>query len=147
MTQSELLCPSCAQEGKQVELKTVRALVVHSDRVPAVDEVDYRFCATQGCSVVYYSPRNNVPELHLVDVKVRVGQKKPGAPTPVCYCFEYSEEDITSELEETGEAAIPGRVRAEMKAGNCFCSTSNPSGKCCWGNIQAVVRRFEENKS
>jgi len=129
-----------------VELETVRSLAACPDRIPADEGADYRFCTTKGCPVVYYSPRSDVPELSLTDVNVRVGQKMPGAPTPVCYCFAYTEEEITAELKKTGVAAIPERIRGEMKAGNCFCPKSNPSGKCCFGNVQAVVRRFEEMK-
>jgi len=144
MNQNKLPCPSCAQVGKKVELETVRSLAVHPNQVPTDEDIDYQFCISKGCPVVYYSPGRDVPEFKLEDVNVRVGQKRPGAPTPVCYCFSYSEEEITAELKETGVPGIPEKIRAEMKAGNCFCLKSNPSGKCCFGNVQAVVRRFEE---
>lgn len=141
------LCPSCSQPGKKVELKTVRSLARSPENLPTEVNSDYQFCSTHACTVVYFSAQKELPVLHLNDVTVRVGQKKPGAPTPVCYCFHYTEEEIAAEIESTGATSITDGIRAEMKAGNCFCETSNPQGSCCWGNVQAVLNRHAEKLS
>ena len=47
----------------------------------------------------------------------------------VCYCFEYSEEDIRKDYEENGKSSILERIKAEKKFGNCQCATKNPTGK------------------
>jgi CopZ-like zinc binding protein/2Fe-2S iron-sulfur cluster protein len=147
MKQSSHPCPSCGKRGKKVKMITVRSLANAPENLPTEPDPDYQFCSTHGCTVVYFSALESCPELHLNDVNVRVGQKKPGAPTPVCYCFHHTEEEIAAEIESTGATTRTDGIRAEMKAGNCFCETSNPQGSCCWANVQAVLNRFEEKLS
>jgi len=105
-------------------------------------EAHYRFCSTHGCTTVYY-PEGGGEAFHLPDVRVRVGQKRPGPPTPVCYCFHHTEEEIAQEIRRTGASTIPAAITAKVQAGACACETENPAGVCCLGNVRAAVRRAE----
>jgi len=140
-TTSTDTCPSCGERGKAVKLLTVHSLAVAPDSLPQEDP-GYRFCQTHGCAVVYYPTAEPVAVLELADVHPRVGQKHPGAPTPFCYCFDHTEEDIRDQLAASGSTTIPASIRAEIQAGNCTCEITNPQGSCCLGNVQAAVNRY-----
>ena len=47
----------------------------------------------------------------------------------VCYCFEYTEEDIRQDLAGNGRSVIMEKITAEKKAGGCDCAEKNPKGR------------------
>jgi hypothetical protein len=47
----------------------------------------------------------------------------------ICYCFEYTREDIRQDFIKHGRSVIMEKIKAEKKMGSCRCSTKNPSGK------------------
>jgi len=47
----------------------------------------------------------------------------------ICYCFNYSKDDIEKDYLENGRSLIMERISAEKKFGNCQCTTKNPKGK------------------
>ena len=47
----------------------------------------------------------------------------------VCYCFNYSAEDIRQDYRQNGHSTIMARIAAEKKDGNCRCETTNPKGR------------------
>lgn len=44
----------------------------------------------------------------------------------ICYCFDYTREDIVNDYLKNGESLIMARIAAEMKAGNCRCNEMHP---------------------
>lgn len=60
-----------------------------------------------------------------------------GDPQPqgdlVCYCYEISA--------DRADAAAYAFVRERVAAGECWCETKNPSGKCCLAELQRAVLR------
>ena len=57
----------------------------------------------------------------------------------VCYCFGYTAEEIVAEFKAAGVSGIRARIFAETKAGNCRCAELNPAGRCCLGDVGAVI--------
>lgn len=48
----------------------------------------------------------------------------------ICYCFGYSEEDITRDvLENNSRSLIIERILAEKKSEGCNCGTNHPLGR------------------
>jgi hypothetical protein len=47
----------------------------------------------------------------------------------ICYCFNYTEDDIWRDIEENGTSIIIERIKAEKKKGTCKCATKNPKGR------------------
>jgi hypothetical protein len=47
----------------------------------------------------------------------------------VCYCFEYTEEDIRRDFEANGRSTILEKIKAERNFGHCQCSVKNPKGR------------------
>jgi hypothetical protein len=47
----------------------------------------------------------------------------------VCYCFEYSKEDVKQDYKTNGRSLIIEKIIEEKKFGRCQCATKNPKGK------------------
>ena len=47
----------------------------------------------------------------------------------ICYCFEYTKNDIEQDLTKNGRSLIMEKIAAEKKAGGCDCATKNPKGR------------------
>jgi putative component of membrane protein insertase Oxa1/YidC/SpoIIIJ protein YidD len=47
----------------------------------------------------------------------------------ICYCSEYSVDDIKQDYIKNGRSLIVERILAEKNFGNCQCATKNPKGK------------------
>jgi len=47
----------------------------------------------------------------------------------ICYCFEYTRQDIEDDLKKNGRSLIVEKIQAEKKSGNCQCATKNPKGR------------------
>lgn len=48
----------------------------------------------------------------------------------ICYCFQYSEEDIVRDvMENNGVSPILEHIRSEKKKGTCNCRFNHPEGR------------------
>ena len=132
-------CPVCGQRGKTVGRLTLGALLKADRRAQIPNQQECCFCKTPTCEVVYFLPGR--PLFRKVDLSVQVGIKEPGDPTaPVCYCFGWTPQKIQAELETTGHSPVIERIKAQGKAGNCYCEVTNPQGSCCLGNVSKAVQ-------
>ncbi len=134
------VCRTCGKKGKTVSTLTVKSLV--RDHTQVSTSVTFSFCRTAECEVVYFSDQS-VFRKH--DLKVRVGVKEATNPIPLCYCFEYSRQDIRHDIETTGNTSILEKIKDEVRSGFCACEVKNPSGTCCLGDIANAVRESKQN--
>jgi|SRR6266852_334282 len=132
-------CPSCGKKGKPVAVLTVKSLVRDHTRVPS--SVSYSFCRTTECDVVYFSDQ---AVFRKPDLKVRVGIKETADPVPLCYCFDYSREDMRRHIESTGRTTILEEIKAEVQSGFCACEVKNPSGACCLGDVTRAIQEAKK---
>jgi hypothetical protein len=47
----------------------------------------------------------------------------------VCYCFNFTAEDIKKDFIAHGESTIMARIIREKKNGMCNCESNNPKGR------------------
>jgi len=47
----------------------------------------------------------------------------------ICYCFEYTREDIEQDVLKNGRSIITEKIIAEKKFGGCQCTTKNPKDR------------------
>ena len=47
----------------------------------------------------------------------------------ICYCFDYTVDDILKDIETNGKSTIVERIAAEKKKGGCQCAIKNPKGR------------------
>jgi hypothetical protein len=129
------VCPGCGRKGQAVSVLTVKSLVRTHTRVSP--RADYKFCRSPECDVVYFSTD---AVFRKPDVKIRVGLKERQDPIPLCYCFDYTREDVRRDIDGLGQTDIPLKIKAETNAGFCACQVKNPSGKCCLGEMTKAAQ-------
>lgn len=142
---SDSSCPVCLKTGKRVDSLTLKALL----NVPLTDvrRVQYRFCSTPDCPVVYYS-QDGAQSFLEIRLQERVYQKHLAADDVlVCYCFRYTTESIKAEFADNRAGTIVAMINAGIQAGQCACDIRNPQGSCCLGNVRAIVRNLEAHPS
>src|SRR5258708_19834551 len=115
-TSNPEVCPSCGKKGKPVAVLTVKSLVRDHMRVPT--SVFYSFCRTVDCEVVYFSGQAVFTK---PDVKVRVGIKETADPIPLCYCFDYSRDDIPRGIQAAGQPRALAAIKTELHAAFSAC--------------------------
>lgn len=131
-------CAACGNVGRQVESRTVRHHV-RPEHQSRVNGEAYRFCAAPACAVVYYG---GGALFTVEDVREPVAEKTSGEARPVCYCFGFSEGDVRRELASRGASTIPQRISQLANAGACACEVRNPSGACCLGLVNRIVKHL-----
>ena len=47
----------------------------------------------------------------------------------VCYCFEYTRDDIGQDVIKNGKSLIMEKIMGEKRAGGCDCAAKNPRGR------------------
>jgi hypothetical protein len=132
-------CPECGQTGKAVQGQTVKALLSVSLR--EVRDIEYLFCRTQTCPVVYFSS-DGEQTFTVEQIRERVYQKEPDThDVLVCYCFRHSVGEIRF-MPQTDRAALLTDIDAGIQAGQCACDLRNPQGSCCLGNVRGLMKRL-----
>jgi hypothetical protein len=133
-------CPDCGRKGRPVQGQTVKALL--SESLREVRDVEYLFCKTQTCSVVYFSP-DGTQSFRVEQVRERVYQKEPDSEDVfACYCFRYKVGDLRAASLE-GRAALVDDINAGINAGQCACDLRNPQGTCCLGNVREMIKAID----
>lgn len=133
-------CPHCGQTGKAVQGQTVKALLTASLRT--VREVEYRFCRTPDCPVVYFAS-DGQQTFTLEQVRGPIYQKAAADDaTPICYCFDHTVGAVRA-MTAAQRAAIVDDINAGIQAGQCACDLRNPQGSCCLGNVRELIRQLD----
>jgi hypothetical protein len=133
-------CPVCGEKGKSVQGQTVNALLLVSLR--AVQDVEYLFCKTQTCPVVYFSS-NGEQTFTIEQVRERVYQKEPDSDDVfVCYCFRHTVGELSAASPESRRTIVDD-INTGINAGQCACDLRNPQGSCCLGNVRGLIKRVE----
>jgi hypothetical protein len=118
---------------------TVGALLKPEHRASIPREDGFYFCRTADCDAVYFRP--NEVLFRKRDLRVPVHQKESENPkVPVCYCFDWTPEKISAEFRKTAQSTTVNQIKAQVKAGNCYCEVTNPQGSCCLGNVAQAVK-------
>lgn len=135
-TKRPLKCKECGRLGKSIKRTTLEHLLIQ-EKIAPIQDVQYFFCLTSDCDIVYFSENAN---FYKADLKVRVGLKEREEPIPVCYCFNYTKKMILDDLIQNGYSTIKERITKEAKMGNCQCQIKNPEGSCCLANVGKIIK-------
>ncbi len=138
------ICPRSGSTGKAVGRVTLESLLRPEFR----DEIGtgpWYYCPDPECDVVYFDPGGRTWEKEALSVRVGIKEKTP--PRPVCYCFDFTAEEIEAEVAETGRSTIPDTIKERCKQGLDDCEHTNPKGRCCLGDVRAVMRAAQAQSS
>jgi len=64
--------------------------------------------------------------VHLLTIFIEKGKMSRGL---ICYCFNYTADDIKNDIIENGHSTIMARITNEKKDGKCNCESTNPKGR------------------
>ncbi len=131
-------CPMNGQATRAVGRKTVERLV-KSEAMATLTPQPYYFCNAPDCDTVYVSALGD----HLIAkdmLTVRVGIKETDDPIPLCYCFGYDRQAVRDDILRKGDTDIQTIITQRVKAGECRCEETNPSGGCCLGSVAKAIK-------
>ncbi len=126
------------QRTRPVGRKTIESLIKPEVRA-ALTPQPYNICGAPDCATVYVSALGD----HLITkdmLTVRVGIKETEDPIPLCYCFGYDRKAGRDDMRRKGATDIQRIITQRVKAGDCRCEETNPSGGCCLGNVAKAIR-------
>lgn len=131
-------CPSCAETGPVVGVAPVRP------HRPDAVEGAWQHCQTVGCRVVYHLETTTVD----TDAAVtQVGSKATDRPTPVCFCFAHTADDLVADADaHDGVSTIKAAIRQAVADGHCACEHLNPSTKCCLADIHRTLKHAVDSR-
>jgi len=129
---------------KAVGRKTVESLIRAEVRSTLTPQ-PYYFCDAPDCDTVYVSVLGD----HVITkdmLTVRVGIKETEDPIPLCYCFGYDRQAVREDIRLRGETDIQQIITRHVKAGECRCEETNPSGGCCLGTVAKAIKHARAMK-
>ena len=135
------VCPMNGQVLKPIGRKTVESLVKPEVNLNLTPQ-PYYFCNAPDCDMVYVSALAD----HLITkdmLNVRVGIKETEDPIPLCYCFGYDRKAVCDDIQRNGKTDILTIIKQRVKAGECFCEETNPSGGCCLGDVNRAIKQAQ----
>ncbi len=125
------LCPLSGDPGV-----VVGAAPVWAHRPTAVAG-RWRYCPNLACEIVFFLGDDVVDDREVI---CKVGAKALAKPTPVCFCFAHTADDIRIDVTtHDGSSIIKAAVKAAVADGLCACEHLNPSGVCCLPAIHRAV--------
>lgn len=132
-----LSCPSCGRVGPLVGVAPVRP---HQHDVA---DGTWQHCATPDCPVAYYLDTDIVDTDTVI---TQVGHKATDRPTPVCFCFAHTADDLIADADDNaGESTIKAAIKQAVAEGHCACEHLNPSTKCCLAEIHRTLKAVAAN--
>ena len=132
-------CVACGMQGWPVKRQTILHHLRH-EHLGRVSEEAFRFCPERNCEVVYYS--NCGTKFEANDLREPVGAKLIGDTRPICYCFGFAECDVRKQIRQTGHTTIATTISSLIREGMCACEIRNPSGRCCLGDLNQLIKRL-----
>lgn len=122
---NKAICPVNGKSYSGVSIKTI----LHHVKKPwqlNVPNQSYYFCNDPNCDVVYFGEDNFT--LGRNDLRIEVGQKSHDPNRTICYCFDVTKSDLSSDKTREQSKSF---VLKQTKNSTCDCEIRNPSGKCC----------------
>ncbi len=132
------VCPMSGQVTRPVGRKTVESLV-KAEFTATLRPQPYYFCNAPDCDTVYVSALGD----HLIGkdmLTTRVGIKENEDPIPLCYCFGYERRTVRDDIRRNGYTDIQKIITERVRAGECRCEETNPSGGCCLGAVAKAIQ-------
>jgi len=133
------VCPICKDKAKEVSPITIKSLVKNEYIKELLSIEDFFYCQTPNCEVIYFKLNEIIKQEHLIK---EVGLKEWANPKTVCYCFNWTKEKISDEVNKLGKTNAIGDISEKMNSIGCDCEHQNPSGKCCLKDVKKVIKEL-----
>lgn len=126
------VCPRCGGPGRGVTSITLAAQVAPPRLATLAERDGWRLCPTAKCDVVYFLGAETLERDAVLSTPFH---KSEDPARLVCFCFSHTVAAVTA-----AGAPLRAAIAAECNAGRDDCERLNPQGRCCLGNVDAVLR-------
>lgn len=133
------ICPVCKNKAKEVSAITVKFLVKDEYLKELSSVKDFFYCQTSDCEVIYFKLNEIIKQEHLIK---EVGLKEWANPKTVCYCFNWTKEKISDEVNKLSKTNAIEDISEKMNSIGCDCEHKNPSGKCCLKDVKKIIKEL-----
>jgi len=90
------------------------------------------------CPIIYYL---GVDIVNADELRTQVAHKALDKPTPVCFCFSHTPDDLAADLAANdGVSSIKVAIKTAVAQGFCACEHLNPSEKCCLADVHRALK-------
>lgn len=138
-------CPSCGVSGPAISRQ---AMLDHlqPEGITMVHSWTRAFaCLSPSCDCLYYSLWRLVPTRYC---NKSLGYKTSSLPPRIlCYCLGLTLEDIRRDLSSKDNGSNLERVREHASQYSLLCERMNPSGQCCWDQVQKFLDEGPQSPS
>ena len=93
---------------------------------PKLNWDDFRYC-NHRCHLMIMALRK--VDSWIFSIYIKLIETESEMSDLICYCFEYTKEDIEKDFLINGRSLILEKISYEKKLGNCQCSVKNPKGR------------------
>lgn len=131
-------CPKCGKSGAKTHRGTPAGHLSDAGLEKTQGWSEVHVCFNPDCEVLYF---HDTAWVSFRESRTRVGFKEKEPPHPLCYCFNHTGEEFLKEIEKHGKPISVEEIKRQVKAKNCRCETTNPTGLCCLGSIQTFIKR------
>jgi len=95
-------------------------------------------CWDEDCPTIYFRGSETVTA---EGVDALPWHKNPEDPAQlVCFCFQHTVAAVRADTRAHGVSTLRASIQAACARGEDDCERTNPQGRCCLGNVGAVVR-------
>lgn len=136
-------CPVSHTMGRKVQRRTLEGLLKPNAR-ELLKPVQYYYCPDPSCPIVYFS-NVDAKTFSVSELTVPVFDKDRSDDTPVCYCFGWTRKKIRDQIVESGKSTAAMEIAQKVKAGECACDVKNPKGRCCLGDVNALIKELNRS--
>ena len=132
-------CPLCGIQGPFIPLQVIGHHLGPEGLSLARDWTKAFLCSNPDCDAFYYCLWQVVPIQY---ANKPLGFKKNSPPPhPLCYCLGFTKEEILREGSDKGPGSRLWMIQRHMAKTPQMCSRKNPTGVCCWDQVQRVLEK------
>lgn len=125
-------CPRCGTTGPVIGTAPVRA------HQPDAPDGNWQHCPYVNCPIVYYLDNDTITGTAVI---AQVGDKATTKPTPLCFCFAHTPDDLADDLQaNAGVSTIKAAIKTAVADGSCACEHLNPTGNCCLPDVHRTLK-------
>jgi hypothetical protein len=131
------ICPACGVKGSIVPEQALWDHLEPEGITIARSWTKVFVCLNSTCDCLYFSLWRWVPIRYC---NKSLGFKKNSQPPYVlCHCLGFTIAEILRDGRQTGPGSCVEVIRRHVAHGALLCERTNPSGRCCWEQVQQLL--------
>lgn len=132
-------CPACGDQGSFIPPEMIVHHLEHEGLSLVQGWTKGFLCSNPSCDILYYSLWKTVPIRYC---NKTLGFKKNSPPPHLlCHCLGFTVEEILRDGSAKGPGSCVEMIKRHIEQGFQLCSIKNPTGRCCWDQVQKILEK------